>query len=78
VEDERDAVAGVRLREQVVVRRPATVPRTRVQARHRYATVDTTQFVELAGYHAATDLSAFFTAWLHRPALPGTAVKRWE
>jgi aminopeptidase N len=41
-------------------------------ARHRHATVTTAQFVQLAGQHAATDLSAFFTAWLHRPALPGS------
>ncbi len=39
-------------------------------AQHRHATVTTAQFAELAGRHAATDLSAFFTAWLHRPALP--------
>jgi aminopeptidase N len=39
--------------------------------RHRHATVTTAQFVQLAGQHAGTDLSAFFTAWLHRPALPG-------
>jgi aminopeptidase N len=39
-------------------------------ARHRHATVTTAQFVELAGRHAGTDLSAFFTAWLDRPALP--------
>ncbi len=39
-------------------------------AQHRHATVTTAQFVDLAGRHAATDLSAFFTAWLHRPALP--------
>src|SRR5207342_3552339 len=28
------------------------------------------RFVALAERHAAADLSAFFTAWLHRPALP--------
>lgn len=39
-------------------------------ARHRHATVTTAQFVELAGRHADADLSAFFTAWLYRPALP--------
>ncbi len=39
-------------------------------ARHRHATVTTAQFVELAGLHAGTDLSPFFTEWLHRPALP--------
>lgn len=39
-------------------------------ARHRHATVSTAQFVELAARHARTDLSAFFTAWLHRRALP--------
>ena len=44
-------------------------------ARHRHATVTTAQFVELAEQHAGTDLSAFFTAWLHRPALPDLAVK---
>jgi aminopeptidase N len=44
-------------------------------ARHRHATVTTAQFVQLAGQHAATDLSAFFTAWLHRPALPGIAAR---
>ena len=43
--------------------------------RHRHATVTTAQFVTLAGQHAATDLSEFFTAWLHRPALPEIAVK---
>jgi aminopeptidase N len=43
-------------------------------ARYRHATVTTAQFVDLAGYHAAADLSAFFTAWLHRPALPDDAV----
>ena len=42
-------------------------------ARHRHATVTTAQFVDLAGQHAATDLDAFFTAWLHRPALPDVA-----
>ena len=42
-------------------------------ARHRHATVTTAQFVELAGQHAGTDLTAFFTAWLHRPALPDLA-----
>lgn len=41
-------------------------------ARHRHATVTTAQFVELAGRHAGTDLGAFFTAWLYRPALPAT------
>ena len=44
-------------------------------ARHRHATVTTAQFVQLAGQHAGTDLSAFFTAWLHRPALPGIAAR---
>ena len=44
-------------------------------ARHRHATVSTAQFVELAARHAGTDLSAFFTAWLHRPALPDLAGK---
>ena len=39
-------------------------------ARHSHATVTTAQFVELAGQHAGTDLTAFFTAWLYRPALP--------
>jgi aminopeptidase N len=39
-------------------------------AQHRHATVTTRQFVELAGQHAITDLTAFFTDWLHRPALP--------
>ena len=39
-------------------------------AQHRHATVTTAQFVELAGRHATTDLSTFFAAWLHRPALP--------
>ena len=39
-------------------------------ARHRHATVTTAQFVALAEQHAAADLSAFFTAWLHRPILP--------
>ena len=39
-------------------------------ARHRHATVTTAQFVELAGRHTGTDLAGFFTAWLHRPALP--------
>jgi len=37
--------------------------------------VTTAQFVQLAGQHTATDLSAFFTAWLHRPALPGIAAR---
>jgi aminopeptidase N len=41
--------------------------------RYRYATVTTAQFVELARRHATTDLSAFFTAWLERPALPSLA-----
>jgi aminopeptidase N len=36
--------------------------------------VTTAQFVELAAQHSTTDLSAFFTAWLHRPALPEIAV----
>jgi aminopeptidase N len=44
-------------------------------ARHRHATVTTERFVQLAGQHAATDLSAFFTAWLHRTALPGIAAR---
>jgi len=44
-------------------------------ARHRHATVSTAQFVELAARHARTDLSAFFAAWLYRPALPDIAVK---
>ncbi len=44
-------------------------------ARHRHATVTTEQFVELATRHAGTDLSAFFTSWLHRPSLPEIAVK---
>ena len=44
-------------------------------ARHRHATVSTAQFVELAAWHAGTDLSAFFAAWLHRPALPDIAMK---
>jgi aminopeptidase N len=44
-------------------------------ARHRHSTVTTVQFVELAKQHAATDLSAFFTAWLHRPALPDIAAR---
>jgi aminopeptidase N len=39
-------------------------------ARYRHATVTTAQFVELAGQHAGTDLAEFFSAWLHRPALP--------
>ena len=39
-------------------------------ALHRHATVTTAQFVELAEQHAGTDLSQFFTAWLHRPTLP--------
>jgi aminopeptidase N len=39
-------------------------------ARYRHASVTTGQFVELAGRHAGADLSAFFTAWLHRPAVP--------
>jgi aminopeptidase N len=39
-------------------------------ARHQHGTVTTARFVELAGQHAGTDLSAFFTAWLYRPALP--------
>ncbi|WP_214405975.1 M1 family metallopeptidase [Pseudonocardia lacus] len=39
-------------------------------AGHRHSTVSTPQFVELAGRHAATDLSAFFDAWLHRRPLP--------
>ncbi len=39
-------------------------------ALHRHATVTTAQFVELAEQHAGTDLSPFFTAWLHRPILP--------
>jgi aminopeptidase N len=43
--------------------------------RHRHATVTTAQFVQLAGQHAATDLSAFFTAWLHRPTLPDIAAR---
>ncbi|MEJ3652623.1 M1 family metallopeptidase [Actinomycetes bacterium KLBMP 9759] len=38
--------------------------------RHRHATVTTAQFVALAEQHAGTDLSAFFTSWLHRPGLP--------
>ena len=37
--------------------------------------MSTAQFVELAARHAGTDLSAFFAAWLHRPALPDLAVK---
>ncbi|OLT02802.1 peptidase M1 [Pseudonocardia sp. CNS-004] len=44
-------------------------------ARHRHATVTTAQFVELAAHHAGEDLSAFFTAWLHRPALPALAAR---
>ena len=44
-------------------------------ARHRHATVTTAQFVELAARHAGTDLSAFFAAWLHRPALPDLDVR---
>ena len=44
-------------------------------ARHRHATVTTAQFVELAEQYATRDLSAFFTAWLHRPALPDIAVE---
>ncbi|GAA5176607.1 M1 family metallopeptidase [Pseudonocardia eucalypti] len=40
-------------------------------ARNRHATVTTERFVQLAGQHAGTDLSEFFDAWLHRPALPG-------
>jgi aminopeptidase N len=44
-------------------------------AQHRHATVTTEQFVALAGQHAAADLSAFFTAWLHRRALPDLAAK---
>ncbi|QYN39025.1 M1 family metallopeptidase [Pseudonocardia sp. DSM 110487] len=43
-------------------------------ARHRHATVTTAQFVQLAGRHTDGDLTAFFTAWLHRPALPEIAV----
>jgi aminopeptidase N len=43
--------------------------------RHRHATVTTEQFVQLAGQHAAIDLSAFFTAWLRRPTLPGIAAR---
>jgi aminopeptidase N len=39
-------------------------------ARHRHATVTTPQFVALAAEHAGTDLAAFFTEWLYRPALP--------
>jgi aminopeptidase N len=42
-------------------------------ARYRHATVSTAQFVELAAQHAGTDLSEFFAAWLHRPALPDIA-----
>jgi aminopeptidase N len=42
-------------------------------ARHRHATVTTPRFVALASEHAGTDLSAFFTDWLHRPALPRLA-----
>src|SRR5437762_13514797 len=44
-------------------------------ARHRHATVTTAQFVELAGRHADTDLSAFVTAWLDRAAVPGIATR---
>ena len=40
--------------------------------RYRHATVTTAQFVALAAEHAGTDLSAFFTAWLRLPALPGS------
>ncbi|MCO1655631.1 M1 family metallopeptidase [Pseudonocardia humida] len=43
--------------------------------RHRHATVTTAGFVELAGWHAGVDLSAFFTAWLHRPALPALGAR---
>jgi aminopeptidase N len=44
-------------------------------AQHRHATVTTEQFVELAARHTGTDLSAFFTSWLHRPTLPEIAMK---
>jgi aminopeptidase N len=44
-------------------------------ARHRQATVTTEQFVDLAARHAGTDLSAFFSSWLHRPTLPEIAAK---
>jgi aminopeptidase N len=37
--------------------------------------VTTAQFVELAGRHSPTDLSAFFTAWLERPALPALSAR---
>jgi aminopeptidase N len=43
-------------------------------ARHRHSTVTTAQFVQLAGRRTDQDLAAFFTAWLHRPALPEIAV----
>ena len=41
--------------------------------RHRHGTVTTAQFVALAAEHAGRDLSAFFTDWLHRRAVPPLA-----
>ncbi len=39
-------------------------------AQRRHSSVTTEEFVSLAGKHAGEDLSAFFTPWLHRRALP--------